>query len=104
VEDEVAEMSEVVIFEVPAYVDVNLFYSRIRPRWPGWTVRDDEVWLIAARVEQDDTDLAALLREVEDLVFNLDLQAIRYCLDSRFYIMEAPSYEVARHRRRLSVA
>ena len=97
-------MSEVVIFEVPAYVDVNLFYARIRPRWPGWTTRDDEMWLIAATVEADETDLAALLREVEDFVFNLDLQAIRYCLDGRFYVMEAPSYEVARRPQTLSVA
>ena len=70
----------------------------IRPRWPLWQVLDNDVWLVGARAKVDDVDLAVLLREVEAAVSGLDLQAIRYCLDGRFYIMEcvtAPEVAVA---------
>ena len=89
VEDVAAETSEAIIFEVPAYVGVEKFCARIRPRWLGWMIRDGDVWLVAATVQVDDADLAALLREVQACVSDLDLQAIRYCLDGRFYILEA---------------
>ena len=95
VEDVAAELSEMILFEVPAYADIQRFCARIRPRWPVWQMLADDVWLIGARVKVDDADLAALLREVEAAVSELDLQAIRYCLDGRFYIMEGPHPEGA---------
>lgn len=90
-EDVIAQMSEVVLFEIPACTDVDRFFERIRPRWPGWTRREADVWLVAARVKADDNDLAVLLRKVEAYVAEAGLQAIRYCLDDRFYIVEAPA-------------
>ena len=77
-----------ILFEVPAYANVKKFCARLRPRWQVWQVFDNDVWLVGARAKVDDVDLAVLLREVEILVSELDLQAIRYCLDGRFYVME----------------
>ncbi len=82
-----------ILFEVPAYADVKRFCARIRPRWMVWQVLDDDVWLIGARTKVDETDLAVLLREVEEAVSKLGLQAIRYCLDGRFYVMEGAHRE-----------
>jgi hypothetical protein len=48
---------------------------------------DVDVWLVGATVKVDDSDLAVLLRAVGDAIAELDLLAIRYCVDGRFYVM-----------------
>ena len=88
-----AETSEMIFFEIPAYVDVEQFCARIRPRWPGWKMLDVDVWLVGATVEVDDSDLAVLLRAVGDAIAELELLAIRYCVDGRFYVMGGPRVE-----------
>jgi hypothetical protein len=88
-----AETSEMIFFEIPAYADVEQFCARIRPRWPGWKMLDVDVWLVGASVKVDDSDLAVLLRVVGDAVAELDLLAIRYCVDGRFYVMGGPRVE-----------
>lgn len=82
-----------IFFEIPAYADVEQFCARIRPRWPGWKMCDVDVWLVGATVKVDDSDLAVLLRAVGDAIAELDLLAIRYCVDGRFYVMECPRVE-----------
>ena len=86
-EAETDQTSEMIFFEIPAYADVEQFCARIRPRWPGWKLLDVDVWLVGATVKVDDTDLAVLLRAVGSAIAELDLLAIRYCLDGRFYVM-----------------
>ena len=76
-----------IFFEIPAYADVEQFCARIRPRWPGWKMLDVDVWLVGATVKVDDSDLAVLLRAVADSIAELNLLAIRYCVDGRFYVM-----------------
>jgi hypothetical protein len=93
VETLTAEMSEMIFFEIPAYADVERFCERIRPRWPGWKMLDVDVWLVGATVRVDDVDLAVLLRAVGAAIVELDLLAIRYCLDGRFYVMGGPRVE-----------
>jgi hypothetical protein len=93
VEPVTAETSEMIFFEIPAYADVEQFCARIRPRWPGWMMLDVDVWLVGASVKVDDSDLAVLLRVVGDAVAELDLLAIRYCVDGRFYVMGGPTVE-----------
>ena len=88
-----AEMSEMIFFEIPVYADVEQFCARIRPRWPGWKLLDVDVWLVGATVKVDDVDLAVLLRAVGAAIAELDLLAIRYCLDGRFYVMGGPRVE-----------
>ena len=86
-------MSEMIFFEIPAYADVEQFCRRIRPSWPGWKMRDVDVWLVGATVKVDDTDFAALLRTVEAAIAELDLLAIRCCVDGRFYVMDGVRVE-----------
>jgi hypothetical protein len=50
---------------------------------------------ISARVRKRERDLALLLREVEAYVADAGLQAIRYELDGRWYIMDEPRQAVA---------
>jgi hypothetical protein len=83
-------LSNVVRFEIPACADVDEFCMRIRSRWPGMTEREGDVWHVSARLRNVENDVALLLREVELYVADTGLQAIRYQLDGRFYIMEAP--------------
>jgi len=82
-----------IFFEIPAFADVTQFCERIRPNWPGWKLLDVDVWLVGATVKVDDTDLAALLRAVEVAIAELNLRAIRYCLDGRFYVMDGARVE-----------
>ena len=82
-----------IFFEIPAYADVEQFCARIRPRWPGWKMLDVDVWLVGATVKVDDSDLAVLLRAVGDAIAELELLAIRYCVDGRFYVMGGPRVE-----------
>lgn len=89
------ELDDLVVFELPVYADVDTLSERLRPRWRGWTRRDDDVWLVAAELQPDPADLATLLREVEAFVGDVGLLAIRFCLDGRFHVMEAPALERA---------
>jgi hypothetical protein len=89
------ELSNVVRFELPAYADADAFCARIRPRWAGTRRLDGDVWRISARVRRSKNDLALLLREVEAYVAAAGLQAIRYELDGRWYIMDEPRQAVA---------
>ena len=88
-------MSDVVLFELPGYADIDELSTRIRPRWTGLQELVANVWLVSVRVRRSKDDLARLLREIEAYVGEAGLQAIRYRLDGRFYIMEAPALDRA---------
>ena len=88
-------MSNVVRFEIPAYAGIDDLCAYIRPRWGGSIKFQDDVWYVSARVRRTRNDLAQLLRKVEAYVAESGLQAIRYELDGRFYIMEAQMLETA---------
>jgi hypothetical protein len=94
-DDEHLELNDMAFFELPTCADTASFYARIRPHWQGWTTGEDDVWLVAAEVAVDDNDLALLLREVEAYVAETGLHAIRYWLDGRVHIMEAPALDRA---------
>jgi hypothetical protein len=94
-EDTALSMSNVVRFEVPAYAGIDELCAYIRPRWGGSIKFQDDVWYVSARVRRTKNDLAQLLRKVETYVAESGLQAIRYELDGRFYIMEAQRVEQA---------
>jgi hypothetical protein len=88
-------MSDTIRFELPEYVELDGFCDRIRARWPGSTRREDDIWLVSARLRGNKNDLALLLREVEGYVAETGLQAIRYHVDGRAYILEAQTLEAA---------
>ena len=88
-------MSNTIRFELPEYVNVDEFCERIRRRWPGSARLEDEVWRVSARLRSNKNDLALLLRVVEAYVAESGLQAIRYHLDGRAYVLEARALEAA---------
>lgn len=81
-------LDDALIFELPTFEDVEAFCERFRPRWEGWSHCDDQVWLFTARLDGTG-DVATLLREAQELVAELGLSAIRFCLDGRVYALEA---------------
>jgi hypothetical protein len=89
------QLSGEVLFEIPTCTNVELLSERIRPQWAGWAILEGDVWIVAAELSDDPSDLAALLRQVEAYVADTGLQAIRYRLDGCFHIMEAPALEHA---------
>ena len=88
------ELDDTVLFELPRREDVRAFRDRLRPRWEGWSDADGEVWLFTAQLERG-RDLVPLLREAQELVGELGLASIRYCLDGRVYLLEARSRDAA---------
>jgi hypothetical protein len=82
------QLDDVVLFELPNPEDVEAFRARIRPRWEGWSDADGELWLFTAQLEKS-RDLAPLLREAQSLISELGLDAIRFCLDGRIYVLDA---------------
>ena len=80
-------LDDVVLFELPNPEDVEAFRQRIRPRWEGWSDADGELWLFTAQLEKS-RDLAPLLREAQELVAELGIGAIRFCLDGRIYVLD----------------
>ena len=82
------QMSDTVRFEIPAHADVDALSDRIHARWPGSTRQiADDVWLVTARVRKSKDDLALLLREAEAIIAETGLQAIRYHVDGRAYVL-----------------
>jgi hypothetical protein len=82
------DLDDVVIFELPDLDGVEAFCDRLRPRWEGWSDADGDGWLVTATIRGSD-ELPSLLRTAEELVSELRLGEIRYCLDGRVYALQA---------------
>jgi hypothetical protein len=82
------ELGEWLIFELSTYVALEAFRDRFRPRWDGWSHSDEQMWLFSLWLEND-ADIAALLREAQELLREIDLPNVRFCLDGRVYALEA---------------
>jgi hypothetical protein len=83
------QLNDVVVFELPTFEDVEAFCDRLRPQFPGWSRADEQVWLFAADLGTGQGDLTSLLREAQELLSELALPVIRFCLDGRVYLLEA---------------
>jgi hypothetical protein len=81
-------LDDVVLFELPNAEEVEAFRDRIRPHWEGWSDADGDLWLLTAQLEKS-RDLAPLLREAQELIAERGLDAIRFCLDGRIYLLDA---------------
>jgi len=89
------ELSDVVLFELPTYEDSQAFRVHFRPRWPGWSVEDEQVWLFAVDLGAAAAELPLLLREAQDLLADRGLASIRFVLDSRIYTLVAAQARAA---------
>ncbi|HEX4323172.1 MAG TPA: hypothetical protein VHZ77_00920 [Gaiellaceae bacterium] len=87
------QLDEVVMFELPTLACNAAFSLRLRSRWPGWSAHDDAGWLFAAELLEDGEGMAVLLREAQDLLEELGLPSIRFCLDGGVYTLEAQRTE-----------
>jgi hypothetical protein len=83
------QLDDIVMFELPTLACNAAFSLRLRSRFPGWSAHDDAGWLFAAELLEDGEDMAVLLREAQDLLEELGLPAIRFCLDGVVYTLEA---------------
>jgi len=81
------ELDDVVIFELPSPRHVEAFEDRLRPRWEGWSQRDEPAWLVTAQLN-DPAELPALFHDVHELMAELGLATIAFCLDGRVYVLE----------------
>lgn len=89
------QLSDVVLFELPTFETAQAFRTSLRPRWPGWSHDDEGLWLFAAEIGDETDGLALLLRQVQELLAELELLAIVFVLDGRSYVLAAaePVYE-----------
>jgi len=92
--DDDYDFEDTLIFELPAFEDVEAFNDRFRQRWEGWSHADEDLWLFTAHVDGSG-DIATLLREAQELVAELGLPSIRFCLDGRVYVLDAARSDVA---------
>jgi hypothetical protein len=84
-----SQLDDLVIFELPAFEDVEAFCDRLRPRWSGWSLADEDLWLFTVDLSRSEDDLSELLRAAQQLVSELGLAAVRFYLDGRAYALEA---------------
>lgn len=84
------QLSDVVLFELPTFEAAQAFRVRLRPRWPGWSHDEEDIWLFAAELGNETDGLALLLREAQQLIADLDLLAAIFVLDGRSYVLYAP--------------
>lgn len=89
------ELDDMVLFELPTLACNAAFSLRFRSRWPGWSAHDEAGWLFAAELVEGEDGLAELLREAQELLEELGLAEIRFCVDGRVYTLEPQRARVA---------
>jgi hypothetical protein len=83
------QLSDVVLFELPSFEAAQAFRVRLRPRWPGWSHDEEQLWLFAAELGDETDGLALLLREAQEVLAEQELLAIVFVLDGRSYVLAA---------------
>ena len=81
-------LTETVQFELPDLAGAARLATLLRSRWAVSVNEEDDVALVDVYIKPR-TDLASLMRTVEDWVARESLRAIRFELDGRVYILEA---------------
>src|SRR3954454_11213709 len=85
-----ATQDEIVLFELPSnYFAEQLLLSTLSER-VAWLQIGDEASIVGVLLAPDSLDLARLLREVQDWLDSSALLALRFELDGRLYVLEAP--------------
>ena len=82
-------LTETVQFELPDLAGAARLATLLRSRWAVSVNEEDDVAIVDVYVRASRTDLASLMRLVEDWVARESLRAIRFELDGRVYIMES---------------
>ena len=82
-------LTETVQFELPDLAGAARLATLLRSRWAVSVNEEDDVAIVDVYIRASRTDLASLMRLVEDWVARESLRAIRFELDGRVYIMES---------------
>jgi hypothetical protein len=82
-------LTETVQFELPDLAGAARLATLLRSRWAVSVNEEEDVALVDVYIRASGTDLASLLRSVEDWVARESLGAIRFELDGRVYVLES---------------
>ncbi len=82
-------LTETVQFELPDLAGAARLATLLRSRWAVSVNEEDDVAIVDVYIRASRTDLASLMRIVEEWVARESLRAIRFELDGRVYIMES---------------
>ena len=82
-------LTETVQFELADLAGAARLATLLRSRWAVSVNEEDDVALVDVYIRASRTDLASLMRTVEDWVARESLRAIRFELDGRVYILES---------------
>src|SRR3954453_10757815 len=85
-----ASLNETVLFDLPSkYFAEQLLLSTLSER-VAWLQIGEEASIVGVLLAPDSLDLARLLREVQVWLESSALLAVRFELDGRMYVLEAP--------------
>jgi hypothetical protein len=83
-------LDEIVLFELPSkYFAEELLLSALSER-VAWLQIGDAASIVGVLLTPDELDLARLLREVQTWLDRSGLLALRFEVDGRAYVLEAP--------------
>ena len=83
-------LDEIVLFELPSkYFAEQLLLSALSER-VAWLQIGDAASIVGVLLTPDELDLARLLREVQNWLDRSGLLALRFEVDGRAYVLEAP--------------
>jgi hypothetical protein len=83
-------MDEIVLFELPSnYFAEQLLLTTLSER-VAWLQIGEEASIVGVLLAPDTLDLARLLRDVQIWLESSTLLALRFELDGRMYVLEAP--------------
>jgi hypothetical protein len=83
-------LDEIVLFELPSkYFAEELLLSALSER-VAWLQIGDAASTVGVLLTPDELDLARLLREVQTWLDRSGLLALRFEVDGRAYVLEAP--------------
>jgi hypothetical protein len=83
-------LDEIVLFELPSkYFAEQLLLSALSER-VAWLQIGDAASIVGVLLMPDELDLARLLREVQTWLDRSGLLALRFEVDGRAYVLEAP--------------
>jgi hypothetical protein len=92
-----ASLQDIVLFELPTRVAAEKLLQFVTPTRLSWLETGDGLSVVGVFLYADGSDLAVLLRDVQDWLEHSSLAAIRFELDGRTYVLEArlPALNVA---------
>jgi hypothetical protein len=83
-----SQIDEVVLFEVRGFEDATELCRRLAGEWFAWVQSDDGYRSVAVLLDPRASDLAGLMRTVQEWVLEKGDETIRFELDGRSYALE----------------